>query len=389
MADKITVAVVGMGGYGIHYVRAAVEKAEEYGIQCVGMVDIRPENCPMYDRVVEQGIPVFNSLEALYENAAPELVFIATPIQFHCRQACYAMEQDSHVLCEKPAAPTMEQVRKMEETSQRTGKLLAIGFQRCFAGATLQAKQDVLAGKYGKAIRFKAGIIMRRGLSYYQRDWAGRRHINGEMIYDSVASNSAAHYLQNLLFMAGPSLSSSAQLQDIRAELYRVNSIENYDTISARMTAQNGAELFFVATHAADGDFGFEGCCEFENGNIFFDPGENVWGELKDGTRIDYGNANDDYFAKIPLTIDCVRGVGTLTCDIHTATSHTAFIEYIQNRFPITDLQHLAKLRDNALPGTAPSMQKYIPGMTEAVKASYENCAMLSHTLFGGSKYEQ
>jgi len=388
MTDKIAVAVIGMGGYGIHYVRAAVEKAEEYGIHCVGMVDIRPENCPLYEQVVAQGIPVYGSVEELFEEAAPQLTFIATPIQFHCRQACCAMEHGSHVLCEKPAAPTMEQVRQMEETSMRTGKFLAIGFQRCFAEATLKAKRDVLSGKYGKAIQFKAGIIMRRGLIYYQRGWAGRWHINGEMIYDSVANNSAAHYLQNMLFMAGPGLSASAEIKDIWAEMYRVNDIENYDTISARMTAQNGAELFFVATHAADGDFGFEGCCEFEKGKVFFDPNENVWGELNDGTRIDYGNAKDDYFAKIRQSLDCVRGKASLTCDIRTATPHTAFIEYVQTTFPITDLQHLAQLRDNALPGNAPSMQKYIPGMTEAVKASYENCEMLSKTLFGESEYE-
>lgn len=389
MTDKITVAVIGMGGYGIHYVRAAVEKAEEYGVRCVGMVDIRPENCPLYAQVLEQKIPVYTSVEALYENAAPLLTFIATPIQFHCRQACYAMEHGSHVLCEKPAAPTMAQVRQMEETSRRTGKFLAIGFQRCFAGATLKAKTDVLSGKYGKAIRFKAGIIMRRGLIYYQRGWAGRWHINGEMIYDSVANNSAAHYLQNMLFMAGPSLSASAEIKHIWAEKYRVNAIENYDTVSARMTAQNGAELFFVATHAADGDFGFESCCEFEKGKIFFDPKENVWGELEDGTRIDYGNAGEDYYAKIRQSLDCVRGTGSLTCDIRTAAPHTAFIEYIQNTFPITDLQHLAQLRDNALPGNPPSMQKYIPGMTEAVKASYRDCVMLSQTLFGETEYEE
>ena len=389
MDNKITVAVIGMGGYGIHYVRAAVEQAEEYGIRCVGMVDIRPENCPLYEQVVEQGIPVYGSVEALFEKAAPQLTFIATPIQFHCRQACYAMEHGSHVLCEKPAAPTVEQVRRMEETSRATGKFLAIGFQRCFAQATLKAKADVLSGKYGKAIRFKAGIIMRRGLIYYQRGWAGRWHLDGEMIYDSVANNSAAHYLQNLLFMAGPSLSASAEIKDICAEMYRVNAIENYDTVSARMTAQNGAELFFVATHAADGDFGFEGCCEFEKGKIFFDPNENVWGERNDGTRIDYGNAKDDYFTKIRQSLDCVRGKGCLTCDIRTAAPHTAFIEYIQNTFPITDLQHLAQLRDNAHPGNPPSLQKYIPGMTEAVKASYENCAMLSHTLFGEPEYER
>lgn len=389
MPEKITIAVVGMGGYGNYYVQAVIEKGDEFGICCVGMVDIFPEKSPLYTQVLEQGIPIFRSLEDLYDVCTPQLIIISTPIQFHCSQACYAMEHGSHVLCEKPAAPTLEQVRKMEQTSQQTGKFLAIGFQRCFSAATLKAKADVLSGKYGKAIRFKAGTIMRRGLNYYQRGWAGKIHIEGSLIYDSVANNSAAHYLQNLLFMAGTSMSVSAEIRYADAELYRVNDIENFDTISAKMITQDGTELFFVATHAADGTFGFEGCCEFENGKIYFDPKENVWGELQDGTHIDYGNTKDDNFAKIQRSLDCIRGNGTLTCDIRTATPHTAFIQHIQTTFPITDLQHLAQLRDNAYPGNPPSIQKYIPGMTEAVKASYENCAMLSRTLFGESEYER
>lgn len=385
MNDRIKVAVIGMGGYGKNYVRAVLEEKEKLGIQCVGMVDIRPENCIYYPQVLEQGIPVYDSVEALYENAAPDLVFISSPIQFHCAQSCFCMEHGSHVLCEKPAAATMDQVKAMEAVSQRTGKFLAVGFQRCFSLPALRAKADVLSGKYGKPLRFKAGIIMRRDLKYYARGWAGKIKAGSDYIYDSVANNSAAHYLQILLFMAGESLSGAAMPDKVEAELYRINDIENFDTISTRIHTENQVELFFVATHGADGSFGFEAECVFENGVIYFDDQENVWGELHDGIRIDYGKGGIETFRKIQCAVDAARGECTVFCDIHTAAAHTAFIEKLQTESLITDIQHLARLRNNApASATEPVWQKYVPGLTEAVKESYEKECMLSQTLLRG-----
>jgi len=384
MHEKITVAVIGMGGYGINYVKAILNKGDALGTECLAMVDIRPEACPLYPQVQAMGIPVYSDITELYENHRPQLVLIATPIQFHCHQACYAMERGSHVLCEKPAAATLEQVRTMAAVSRRTGKFLGIGFQRCFCEAVLKAKADVLAGKYGKLSWAKAGIIMRRGLDYYARGWAGRIRSGDSFIYDSVANNSAAHYLQNMLFLAGDRLNTSARIGSVEAELYRVNDIENFDTISANVTTGDGAELFFVSTHAADGDFEFHSEFSYEQGRILFDAREEVWGELADGTRIHYGSCLEDASRKLWCALEAVRGEDTLYCDIGTATPHTAFIQHIQDRVPIQDIQHLAKLRDNAFPGApGPAWQKYVPGMTEAVKASYENRIMLSKSLFG------
>ena len=34
----VTVALVGMGGYGAHYVNTILNQSEEFGMKCVGMV---------------------------------------------------------------------------------------------------------------------------------------------------------------------------------------------------------------------------------------------------------------------------------------------------------------------------------------------------------------
>jgi len=55
MHEKITVAVIGMGGYGINYVKAILNKGDALGTECLAMVDIRPEECRVPRR--KPGLP--------------------------------------------------------------------------------------------------------------------------------------------------------------------------------------------------------------------------------------------------------------------------------------------------------------------------------------------
>ena len=48
---KVTVALVGMGGYGIYYVEEILNNSEKYGMTCVGMVDICPEKSKYIEEV--------------------------------------------------------------------------------------------------------------------------------------------------------------------------------------------------------------------------------------------------------------------------------------------------------------------------------------------------
>jgi len=91
----VTVAVVGMGGYGRHYVNAILNQSDEYGMECVGMVSTHPERYEDAEEFKSRNIHIYRSMEELYEHQSPQLVFISSPIHFHCRQICYALEHGS------------------------------------------------------------------------------------------------------------------------------------------------------------------------------------------------------------------------------------------------------------------------------------------------------
>lgn len=379
---KVTVALVGMGGYGINYVNEILNNSETYGMHCVAMADVCPEKCKCIEDVRAQGIPIYPSIEALYENHQPDLLFISTPIQFHCRQICFALRHGSHVLCEKPVASTLADAKKILETAKETNLFIAIGFQRCYSSVVLAAKNDVISGKYGKPIKLKAIIGQRRNLAYYERGWAGKIKAGDDYIYDSVANNSSAHYLHNLFFMAGETLNTSAFPEKIEAECYRGNSIETYDTITARIRTTSGVDLYFAAFQCGENHYKHYAYCQFEKGIITFEQDGRIVGRLHTGEILEYGNLNTGAGSKVQCAVEAVRGKNTIFCDVSTALAHTYTIQYIQDHVEVRDLTDRSEIINVAKEGEEPDLVRCVKGLDKAMLDCFQKEAMLSSYIW-------
>lgn len=381
LKERITVALVGMGGYGINYVNAILDCSEDCGIECVGMVDVRPENCNRYEELVAKNIPLYKNLEELYRNHIPRLLFIATPIQFHFAQICFALENGSHVLCEKPAAATADQVKRIVQLSREKDRFVAIGFQRCYTSAVLSAKSDILSGKYGKPLEFKTIYLQQRPISYYQRAWAGKIKAGDDYIYDSVANNACAHYLHHMLFMAGDQWNTAMLPEKIEAECYRVNEIENFDMITLKMVCESGLKMYFAATQSSEDVYGPYCCCEFEGGRIILGEDGELKGQLNSGESIYYGDLTGSTVEKISCAVATVGGENMISCDANTALPHSTIIQYIQDNVKIRDLQDRAEIVNVAEADKPPVYMKQIPGIKDIMIDCYRENSMLSTKL--------
>lgn len=121
--------VVGAGGISNAWFKPI--KAE--GIQVVAVVDLRKEAAEK--RIAEHelaGTVACDNLDqALRDHArnAEFLIDLTIP-DAHCDVTCKALNAGLHVVGEKPMASSMEQARRMVETSKRTGKLFMVGQSR-------------------------------------------------------------------------------------------------------------------------------------------------------------------------------------------------------------------------------------------------------------------
>lgn len=70
----------------------------------------------------------FGSYDEMLASGAVDAVYVSLPNHLHAEWSIKAMERGVHVLCEKPFAPTLEEVDAMIETAEKSGRVLAEAF---------------------------------------------------------------------------------------------------------------------------------------------------------------------------------------------------------------------------------------------------------------------
>ena len=99
---KHSVAIVGFGGYGARHLKTIIENPMPEKYSLIAAVDLHPENAPDCSWLMENKIPIYGNLTEMYKNHSPDYVIISTPVTTHLTMVIEAMENGSHVFCEKP-----------------------------------------------------------------------------------------------------------------------------------------------------------------------------------------------------------------------------------------------------------------------------------------------
>ena len=336
--EKISVLLIGIGGYGVVYVKGLLYGRYADMFQIVGAVDPYAEKSTLAALLCSRKIPIYAAVEEFYREQKANLAIIATPIYLHGTQARYCMDHGSDVLCEKPICATLEDAVSMITTRNRTGRRLAIGFQWCYSESVLRLKQDILNGLYGTICQIRTLVFFPRTLDYYTRStgWAGKKRMaSGEWVFDSVASNATAHYLQNMLFLTGTRMDRAAEVTSMQAEVYRANPIEMYDTCAFRIWTEENVELLFYATHAVP--------LEWERMPVFVLEGKKgtvvlqdnvITGRLKTGQIINYGEPCADALRVLSYFRDADKEHRPMPCVAETAIPHLKCVYSVAESFP-------------------------------------------------------
>lgn len=334
---RLTVVLVGIGGYGSGYVDQLLNKPHR-DVAIAGVVDPYPENYPGLDRLKAENVPVYHTLEAFYAEHTAGLAVISSPIHFHCPQTMLALERGSHVLCEKPIAATIQEAHMMLEARDKADRLVGIGYQWSFSDPILALKKDIMDGKLGEPQVLKTLVLWPRNRKYYARGWAGKlKDSTGAWVLDSVANNAAAHYLHNMFFVLGDAIDASIELRQVQAEVYRANQIENFDTCVVRGVTTNNTEILFYASHAVTESIGpiFE--YRFSDAVVRYNESSTepeIVVKYNDGTWKSYGNPKLEPRRKLWVMIDAILDQKTIPCGIEAAMTHTICINGIHESKP-------------------------------------------------------
>lgn len=370
------IVLVGTGGYATMYVRALLDNTDP-DVVFEGVVDPYLASGKYAEELIARRIPAYDDLEAFYCEHDADLAIISTPPFLHLEQSLTALRHGSYVLCEKPAAPTVEEVEQMIAAEKQYGRFIAIGYQWSFSDAILALKRDVMAGALGKPLSFRTFISWPRDYAYYRRGggWGGKMFRDGKPLYDSIASNACAHYLHNMLFLLGDRIDRAAMPESIEAECLRANDIESFDTCTIRAKAA-GVELYFAATHAAEQKCDPVFVYTFEGAEVrYAQKGDypEITAVFPDGSTRIYG----DPFAKPAVTKmwDCIRAVRegtTPVCTAETAIAHTHLIGMLHASTPIHSFP-TSLIRE-----TPEADRRYVEGLYETLHQAYLYGQLLS-----------
>ncbi|KAF7307841.1 hypothetical protein MKEN_01144400 [Mycena kentingensis (nom. inval.)] len=110
------------------------------------------------------GIPKsFGSYEELLSDPEIDAIYIALPTGLHFEWTMKALAAGKHVLVEKPAAATSEEVRAMFELAEEKNLVLLEGVHSRFHPANLRVKEIIDSGELGPVKGTKATLTLPAG----------------------------------------------------------------------------------------------------------------------------------------------------------------------------------------------------------------------------------
>ncbi|MBE7185983.1 MAG: Gfo/Idh/MocA family oxidoreductase [Methylobacterium mesophilicum] len=97
----------------------------------------------------------FADYDAMLADPDLDAVIVATSDAFHVSASIRALEAGKHVLCEKPAATSVEEAEKLAQAVRRSGKVLQVGHMKRF-DAGLEAAHHFITHEMGELTALKA-----------------------------------------------------------------------------------------------------------------------------------------------------------------------------------------------------------------------------------------
>jgi predicted dehydrogenase len=252
VSSAVRMACAGIGGYAWSIAQQMMAASGEGNIQLVAMCD--PALDQFADRVSKLeslGINAYSSFERMLETEQCDAVWLPLPIHLHRPFTETALSRGKHVVTEKPAAGSLQDVDAMIAARDNAKREVLVGFQDIYAAPTVPAKQAVLDGAIGQVKYATVHASWPRDLTYFGRNkWAGAIKVGDTWVLDSPLQNAISHYLNLAVFLLGGSVHESASPTEVEAELYRANDIQNYDTCALRLHLSSGIPVIVFFTHA-------------------------------------------------------------------------------------------------------------------------------------------
>jgi len=159
----MNIGIIGFGYWGTNLVRNFANQ-KECDLKIV--VDFRKER-ESYLKSLCPTAKFSTSIDDVICNSEIDAVVIATPVYTHYELALKSLQNDKHVLVEKPMASTSVQAKELIELADKKGKILMVDHTFLYTGAVQKMKKIIDNGEIGNIMYFDSTRI---NLGLFQPD---------------------------------------------------------------------------------------------------------------------------------------------------------------------------------------------------------------------------
>jgi predicted dehydrogenase len=187
----------------------------------------------------KEGVPLYKSLDDLFEMRRPDGVVLATPNQLHVEHALKCIDAGVPMLLEKPIASTVAEGERLVKIAQERKAKILIGHHRAHSPIMAKAKQIVDSGVLGKLVAVVGSATFFKPDHYFaEAPW--RREIGGGPILINMI-----HEVHNLRMLCGDIVA----VQAIASRATREFPVE--DTVAINLRFANGVLGTFMLSDTA------------------------------------------------------------------------------------------------------------------------------------------
>jgi len=143
---KLRIGVAGLGrAFGV---MLPTFKADPR-VSLVAAADTRAEARQRFAE--EFSANAYTTVEELCADPAVEVIYVATPHQWHARHAALAAQHRKHLLIEKPMALTLQECAAIIDAARGAGVHLVVGHSHSFDAPVRHLRGLIDSGRYGNA----------------------------------------------------------------------------------------------------------------------------------------------------------------------------------------------------------------------------------------------
>jgi UDP-N-acetyl-2-amino-2-deoxyglucuronate dehydrogenase len=196
---KIKFAIVGYGYIGKRHANFI---EQNNNAELVAIVD-------EFINLADSKIPTFKSLDQLFESSVEvDVLVVATPNALHDVQAIIGLENNVHVLIEKPMSLSKVGCEKVLFKALEKQKSVFCVMQNRYSLSAQWLKSLIVEGKLGKINMVQINCFWNRDNRYYDKsNWHGKKALDGGVLFTQFS-----HFVDMLYWCFGDLICTDAKL---------------------------------------------------------------------------------------------------------------------------------------------------------------------------------